>query len=940
MILLTALLLTSTLPGDWLDLYSSGRWEESYDTALEVLEADSSKASGWAVLALSAATLGMESQAELWSIQALELDSLSAPAWTALGRSRSGSLTGGRKVGPLAAFDLALELDPLFVPAMVGRAHGLAMDGLYDEALAELDRGIQLDPGWISLWLKRSEVLRLMGEPDSALSVIETALELWPGNRSLLFESAWLMEMTQDPAGAEAIYRWIAEEYPRDTDCLVDLGMLLEDQERFGEAVKVYREMNARDSTDYWCLGEMGFCLEMTGSLSGARESYLAGLEVNPLYSFAQYRLGLLEEGQGDYETAFEWYAAAVESDPSFVDAWISMGLLQEELNRFDEAAESYRRALKWDPYYAWAWGELALVLEQQGKMDEAALAYEEGVAVDPDYNWAWEQRGLLFEDAGELEAAAEWYSRGAREAAEPGVWLLGELAFIHQRLNNPDSAIVYYSRALATDSAYTFGLQRLAPLLARREQYGEALELWDRYMESEGFFSTALCEKIRIYEELDDEETLDSLRQIRREEYPYGWIDLAWTYSIADPATSLSLAERAEEDPPYGDGEFWLVLAGLYSELGEGSRADEAYETASVISPDSIDIWLDWGYHLFDSDREGEAAEKYLVATQLDSLSFSAWSGYGEALLFSDDYDGAFAALDRSIQLDPNSPWVYAYMGLALEQKGDSRGAMDYYFKALSLSPGYDYAERRVRSITDTGFDADWNRWRSETLAATIYVDVRVNNGNVRERRYSGGLEIEYQYEPQGSTVSLEADHSHIETSKDYASDYSWSMVTASIEKNLSDQVSVTASSSWDRQPGTVRPWQISSYLSFGYRKWVLDWLWLSPSLGVGQVNTHWASGLSNERTDRTTFYGSLSLWFEKDDSPLPSLWLWGNFYIPPDDSRNTLMNGLAELTFEMWDPLSLTLGYSVGYTRTPTYDYWEKYDTEFYSRLNLRLF
>ena len=109
---------------------------------------------------------------------------------------------------------------------------------------------------------------------------------------------------------------------------------------------------------------------------------------------------------------------------------------------------------------------------------------------------------------------------------------------------------------------------------------------------------------------------------------------------------------------------------------------------------------------------------------------------------------------------------------------------------------------------------------------------------------------------------------------------------------------------------------------------------------MGIGQVNTHWASGLENERTDRTTLYGSVSLWFADDDSHWPSLWLWGNFYIPPDDPDNTLINGLAKLTIEMWDPLSLTLGYIVGYERTPVYDYWEKYDTEFYSRLNLRLF
>jgi tetratricopeptide (TPR) repeat protein len=462
---------------------------------------------------------------------------------------------------------------------------------------------------------------------------------------------------------------------------------------------------------------------------------------------------------------------------------------------------------------------------------------------------------------------------------------------------------------------------------------------MWDIYIKAGGFESTALCETALIYESTGRDEEADSLNRFIANEYPCAWVDLAWTYSVVNPAISLQLARKAEEESETGDSEFWLQMAGLYAELDKEDETAASYETASVIAPDSINVWLDWGYYLFEKDDE-KAADKYRQATELDSLSFSAWSALGEALLFSDQYDQALVALEKSLELDPGSSWIYAYIGLAYEQMGDSDRAMDYYFQALSISPGYDYAETRIRNITDRGFDPEWNRRQARRFNATVYVDTRVDNGNVRERNYSGGLEVSFEYDARGSEVSLETDYRFIETSKDYKNDYTWTSVSLGLERVLSDHFTVSTSSSWDRQPGTVRPWQISSYLSFAYTKWLNGWLWVSPSLGIGQVNTHWASGLENERTDRTTLYGSVSVWLTKDDSLWPSLWLWGNFYIPPEESENTLMNAFAELSFEMWDPLSLTLGYSVGYERTPAYEYWEKYDTEFYSRLNLRLF
>ena len=933
-ILLLSILIAGNIAG-WQEKFSSGEWESSRDQALLSVEADSSDSDAWAALSFSEAVIGNIPEAMEFAENAIELDSLSGMAWAALGRSM---ILDDVELA-LRSFERALKLDSTFIPGIVGKAHCLVLHEEYEEASAELNRALCIDSAWISIWLETATILEYQLEYEKAFDCLTAALEMWPDNRLLLLEVGWLMEMEGKYESAEVTYRRISELYPDDTDALLNLGLLLEEQEYYGLAVKAYRALLVRDPGDYWCLGEIGLCLEMVGNLNSAIQSYLDGIELNPDYVFAMYRLGSVFERTGNSDEAIHWYNTCVKSDPLHIDAWIELGLLYENLGRYSAAESAYRSVLEKDSSNTWTWGELGIVLENLGRPEEAGEAYENGIETDPEYLWGWEQRGLLFEESGDLESAAEWYQL-AIDTTEPGAWLLGELAYVLEQLEDPDSAIVCYRNAILIDSTYLFGFQRLAPLEAESGNPEEAMKLWDRFVEAGGDESTAMCERVLLLEGQGSFDEADSMMNVLSDRYPSAWIDLAWSYSIVVPEKALRLARRASEIGFDDDSVLWSSLAGLYSSLDEHDAAESCFVTATELAPDNPDIWLDWGYYLFDSDQEEAAAEKYEKVIELDSLSFSGWSGLGEAYLFADHYDEAIAALEKSLELDPSSPWIFSYLGLAFERKGYSDKALDYYFQALSLSPGYDYAETRVRSITDTGFDPEWNRRESGRFNVTVSADVRIDNGNVRERNYSVSSLISYEYDSRGSSVSLDAEYSFIETSKEYANDYSWAMMSFSIERILSDCFSVKANSSWDRQPGTVRPWQISSYLSFDYSRWVNDWLWISPGLGIGQVNTHWASGLEDERTDRTTLYGSLAFWISGQDYNWPTLWLWGDFYQPPDNTENTLMNGLAEVTFDMWNPLSLTLGYSVGYTRTPAYRYWDKYNTEFYTRLNLRIF
>ncbi len=926
-------LLSLTLPGDWQEAFSAGEWTEALESAGELVSEDPDDPAALAALSLSYAVMDSTPRALLLADSALALDSLSALAWTARGRA----LLYDSVDVAFESFTMATDLAPGLVPARVGLAQALSQQGMYERASEVLEGVLADDPGWISAWLQSAVVHQYRGDLDKSRTVIFSALDIWPDNLQLLSELAWVQHLQYKDREAESTYLRIAELYPEDTGALVSLGLMMEEQERMGEAVKVYRRVLERDPSSSWAYGEIGYCLEALGNVEAARESYLGGLEVDPGYAFAMYRLAGMAEDEERYGQALEWYSACVEADPSYTDAWVAMGLLHEALDEYGEAEESYRGLLEADPENTWGWGELGLVLEEQGRPLEAAEAYERGIALDSSYTWAWEQRGLLLEEQGEVEAAIEWYTR-AVESHEPSPWLLGELGYLLEGSGMPDSAASRYRTAIGMDSTYLFGLMRLAPLEAAAGDTLEALSLWEDYRRVGGDEATALAELSYLRSEWSGTDA-DSLREVVRAEHPGAWMDAAWARLSDDPAGAVRMGMWIMEEEPPDSASGWTDLALLFGGADEHVLADECFGTAVSSAPDDPDVWSDWGLYLFGEDREEEAAEKYAEVVRLDSLSFDGWSGMGEALLFSDHYEEAEVALARARELDSTSVWVIAYQGLLMEQTGRPQQALDHYFEALSRSPGYDYAESRIREVTDTAFDAEWNRRQTSDYSLFLWADARVDEGNIRERDYGAGLEASARLGDGGSVASVEMDYSYLETTSEYASDYAWSGITLSLSRNLSDNVEVEVSGSWDRQPGTVRPWQISSYLSIGYARWIADWLWLSPSVGLGLVNTHWSSSVENERTDRTTFYGSMSAWLDADAGAWPSLWLWGNVYAPPDDGENIIMNGLAELELAAWDPLSLTVGYSVSYTRQPVISYWDKYETELYTRLVLRL-
>lgn len=922
-----------SVPGGWYTLASSGDWNAAFDLAVGAFEADSSRADAWAAAAIAGFRSGGAASwtALEWADRAILLDSSSAMSWTARGVAIS------RDDPPAAgeAFRRALGRDSVLVAAWDGLGEMFLELGSYDLAMENFRRALSLDSAYVPSLLGLAMAWEGSGRLDSALALIESAALDLAGNTFVLLELGRL----RDAAGLDSLaieaYERAADADPASMEAMRSLGLMYESQGMTGHAIKQYRAMIEADSSYAWAYGELAFCYETAGSTDTARAWYQRGLEVSPGYAWAALRLGLLAMDEGDYELAADWLDTAADLDPAMSDAWVNRGLVEENLGNPEAAAMYFRKALEIDPLDTWTWGELGYVLDLSGDPEGAGEAYETAVGLDSSYMWGWEQRGLLFEDQGRTRDAIEWYLRAA-ETARPSAWLLGELGMLLEERGLADSAASMYARSIATDSTYAFGTLRLARFLEDRGRLPEALPLLERYMSLTGDSTTMLAEMSLLHRRMGLHADADSLMAAALAVGPDAMVDLAWSYLYSGREAAAIETARSASLSDSLPVKSLLSIADVLAASGGTGEADEIYERASRIAPDDAEVWTKWGLMYSDSEEYGRAQGLFEAAVRADSTSVDALNYLGESLLFQGKYEEARHVLERALEMDPSSVFSICYLGLIEERRGEPAAALDRYLQALRLEPGYEYAESRIRAVTDPDYDTRWWREESRRFDASVWVDLSIESGNTEERSFSGGAEASWTYGPRSSELTAEFSGSLKELAERKLENSAWASVSA--DYFVTEAIYAEMSSSWDRQPETVRPWQVSSYASVGYKEWISDWLWVSPEVGAGLVRTQWY--MEEKRTDIWTSFLSLGAWLEKEGSLLPSLWIGSNLYLPPGDTGDLYAWGNAELTFEAWDRLSLSFGSTLDFTNRPVVETWEKLDSELYTRLNLFLF
>lgn len=689
--------------------------------------------------------------------------------------------------------------------------------------------------------------------------------------------------------------------------------------------MKTFRALLALAPDDFRTWGQLASLMERLGRFSTAREYYHEAIEADPSYAWAYHRLASLAEDPLEEIGHLE---SAVAADSTYGIAWTDLGLAYEDTGDLESAVDAFRRSLELNPS-SWTWGELGWSLESLGLFTEAAGAYESGVAFDSSYSYGWQRRGSLFRENGEDQAAMEWFTEALIHLGDEP-WILGEMGNISIEAGNLTAAVDYFTRAVSAEPGYGYGLLNLARLHRLAGEFEASLQSIDGYLGSPtSETEVGLVEKLFILEDSGSQVLADSIAQIVAGAFNYtryGWNAMGMGYED-DALRAANRAFAAGAESPWD----WIDLGGLFEGLGKGSEARECYMKASTQAGDDIEVHREIAGYLYRSgDYEG-AGDRLDMAITIDSTS-SALAELGEARLFEGRIGEAEEALLAALSLDSSSVFTICYLGLVEERRGNPEAAAQRYLDALRMAPGYSYAEARILYLTGGDYDRTWNSEHYSPFSWNLWTDLSFSSGNQEESALSGGASVGLNY-VRGSSVKLSGSMRLEERNGRRERESAYASLTH--EHFFNERIYAGLSSSWDRQPLTVRPWQVSSYLAAGWKSWPAEWVWLAPEMGVGLVNTRWSVG--EDRTDRVTAFASFGAWMRRPRQWLPNLWLGGSVYLPPGDARHTVSYANSELDFDLPGPLSLVLGLNLDYTRTPAVETWKKSDLDYYLRLRL---
>jgi serine/threonine protein kinase/tetratricopeptide (TPR) repeat protein len=238
-----------------------------------------------------------------------------------------------------------------------------------------------------------------------------------------------------------------------------------------------------------------------------------------------------------------------------------------------------------------------------------------------------------------------------------------------YERLENVDSSIILFQRALKEDPKYAQAEAALA------QAY------WYEYSATK---ETQWVERAKAA--VKRAESLDS--QLPEVQLAIGNLNRR---TGAYPAALSAFHRVLELDPENLDG--YLGLGNTYNSLGRTVDAEHAFRQAIEIRPTCWSCYNLLGVFLNEHSRYGEAAEAWRKVTELTPDNVWGYMNVGVAYFNMGQFEMAESYFRRGLQVAPDNPDLFANAGTVSFFLGHFEEDVQYIQKAIALRPQkYDY--------------------------------------------------------------------------------------------------------------------------------------------------------------------------------------------------------------------------------------------------------
>jgi tetratricopeptide (TPR) repeat protein len=148
----------------------------------------------------------------------------------------------------LVHFEAAVDLNPNYWKGYHNRGVSLALQGMFDRAIADFSRAIELKPKYANAWFNRGEIYFELGNYESALSDYTQTVELTPDDYDAHIRRGHAYFYLRRFREALADYDRAAELKPDDVEAIVNRGDAQRSLGQWREAARNYQQAVTLDN--------------------------------------------------------------------------------------------------------------------------------------------------------------------------------------------------------------------------------------------------------------------------------------------------------------------------------------------------------------------------------------------------------------------------------------------------------------------------------------------------------------------------------------------------------------------------------------------------------------------------------------------------------------------------------------------------------------------
>lgn len=367
---------------------------------------------------------------------------------------------------------------------------------------------------------------------------------------------------------------------------------------------------------------------------------------------------GTILYGQGKYGEALSYFDKAISEDPHYIDSYINKAQVYIMMDRFDDAEKQLRRAMLLDK-------KRAIIYFHLGNID------------------------LL---RGNSEAAREHYNK-AISLGYDNVQIYINLAVEAEENSDYQTALSYYSRAIAQDKFNALPKARKIQILIKLRRYTEALSVCDSLIETnpdvfEGYhYKFAILSEIKKWDEA--ETVLDRALQLFPDDDAFFYDKARFFQAKGETEKALEIVNKKIGVNDENRAAMVAFKGELLLALGRYEEAEPILDEEYQKSHDSEVVFLlnsiaiakkDYQKVLTCSDyilNHNEVDNYYYSALYYKALSLKKLGRTEEAVK---SFEEAVKYFRAACSRTPGQLQMYFYRAMCHEELGQ-------YDKALELS-------------------------------------------------------------------------------------------------------------------------------------------------------------------------------------------------------------------------------------------------------------